>query len=382
MKESKMNEVYINKIAKFLPNEPIGNDQMESYLGKINDRESKARRIVLRNNGITTRYYALSSDGRPTHTNAQLTAEAVRGLFDERFKSTDMELLSCGTSSPDFLMPSHAVMVHGELGNRNVEVNSAAGNCCAGMNALKYGYLSVKSGNTKNAVCTGSERMSSWMVADHFSKEVENLKQLEEQPILAFNKDFLRWMLSDGAGAFLLENSPQGDFSLRIEWMEGYSYAHELDVCMYAGADKMPDGSLRSFSDYSSEEWLSESIFAVKQDTKMLDKFILVKGVDSMKQAMEKNGVTPDDIDYLLPHVSSHYFVDGLYNGFAEAGIEISRNKWFTNLKDVGNVGAGSVYLMLEELLHTKELKKGQHILLCVPESARFTYAYAYLTVC
>lgn len=382
MKESNMNEVYINKIAKFLPNDPIGNDEMEAYLGKINDRESKARRIVLRNNGIQTRYYALTPAGLPTHTNAQLTAEAINGLFDEDFRPSDMELLSCGTSSPDNLMPSHAVMVHGALGNRNLEVNSASGNCCAGMNALKFGFLSVRSGSTNNAVCAGSERMSSWMLADHFNREVENLKQLEEQPIIAFNKDFLRWMLSDGAGAFLLENTAKGDISLRIEWMEGYSYAHELEVCMYAGADKTEDGHLKSFSDYPAEEWLSKSIFAVKQDTKLLDKHILVKGVESMKMAMDKNNISPDDIDYLLPHVSSHYFVDGLYRGFAEAGIEIAREKWFMNLREVGNVGAGSVYLMLEQLLHSGQLKKGQRIMLCVPESARFTYAYAYLTVC
>lgn len=376
-----MNKVYINRVSKFLPNDPISNDEMESYLGKINDRESKARRIVLRNNGIQTRYYALTKQGVPTHSNVEITANAIRNLLDDDFKANEIQVISCGTSSPDYLMPSHAVMVHGELKNGQSEVNSASGNCCAGMNAMKFAYLSVKSGNSENAVCTGSERMSSWMVADHFNKEVENLKELEEQPIIAFNKDFLRWMLSDGAGAFLLENEPKGNCPLRIEWIEGYSYAHELDVCMYAGAD-MANGRLKPFSDYSSEEWLNKSIFAVKQDTKLLDKNILVKGVESMKAAMEKHGVTPDDIDYILPHVSSHYFVNGLYDGFAQAGIEITRDKWFMNLKDVGNVGAGSVYLMVEDLVKSGKLEKGNRIMLCVPESARFTYSYAYLTVC
>lgn len=377
-----MFEVYINRISKFLPNGPISNEEMELYLGKINDYESKARRIVLRNNGIQTRYYALTEEGKPTHTNAQLTAEAINGLFDNEFSANDAQLLSCGTSSPDYLMPSHAVMVHGELRNCNLEVNSASGNCCAGMNALKFGYLSVKAGNTDNAVCAGSERMSSWMIADHFSQEIENLKQLEQQPTVAFNKDFLRWMLSDGAAAVLLENKKRGPLALRIDWMEGYSFAHELEVCMYAGAEKKGDGTLTSFSDLPSEEWLHRSIFAVKQDTKLLDQYILVKGVESMKVAMDKHGITPSDIDFLLPHVSSHFFVEGLYEGFVQAGIEISKDKWFMNLKDVGNVGAGSVYLMLEELVASGRLIKGQHVMLCVPESARFTYAYAYLTVC
>jgi 3-oxoacyl-[acyl-carrier-protein] synthase-3 len=377
-----MNEVYINRISKFLPNDPISNDEMEDYLGKINDRESKARRIVLRNNGIETRYYALTKEGKPTHTNVELTANAIRNLLDDEFSGDQIELISCGTSSPDYLMPSHAVMVHGELKNGQSEVNSASGNCCAGMNALKFGYLSVKSGNTTNAVCTGSERMSSWMLADHFNKEVENLKELEEQPIIAFNKDFLRWMLSDGAGAFLLQNKPKGELPLKIEWIEGYSYAHELEVCMYAGSEKQEDGTIKSFSDYPAEEWLNQSIFAVKQDTKLLDKYILDKGVESTKHALAKHHITPDDIDYILPHVSSHYFVDGLYERLVNAGLEFTREKWFLNLKTIGNVGAGSVYLMLEELVNSGKLKKGQHIYLCVPESARFTYSYAYLTVC
>lgn len=377
-----MNQVFINRVSKFLPNDPIVNEDMEMYLGKINDKESKAKRIVLRNNGIQTRYYALTKEGVATHTNVLLTANAIRNLLDEDFKASDIQLISCGTSSPDYLMPSHAVMVHGELKNGQSEVNSASGNCCAGMNALKFGYLSIKAGNTENAVCTGSERMSSWMLADHYNKEVENLQELEQQPIIAFNKDFLRWMLSDGAGAMLLENKPRGPLSLRVEWIEGYSYAHELDVCMYAGSDKLSDGTLKPFSDYSSVEWLKQSIFAVKQDTKLLDKYILDKGVESMKSAMDKHGINPGDVDYLLPHVSSHYFVDGLYDRFAKAGIEITRDKWFMNLRSVGNVGAGSVYLMLEELVNSGKLLAGQHVLLCVPESARFTYSYAYLTVC
>jgi len=51
-------------------------------------------------------------------------------------------------------------------------------------------------------------------------------------------------------------------------------------------------------------------------------------------------------------------------------------------LANVGNVGSASIYLMLEELMNAGNLKKGERILLSVPESGRFSYAYAYLTVC
>lgn len=378
-----MFEVYITKAAKYLPNEAISNDEMENYLGLINDTASKARRIILRNNKIVSRYYAVDKTGKSTHNNAELTRNAIVQLFDENFTPQDVEVLSCGTSTPDIFLPSHAAMVHGLLQNKSVELNSSTGVCCAGMNSLKFGFLSVRSGNSNNAICTGSEKVSTWLIAQKYKNEVDNLKSLEEQPIIAFKKDFLRWMLSDGAGALLLENKPkEGEISLKIEWMEAYSYAFELETCMYAGGDKLEDGSIKPWSEYEPEQLLNESVFAIKQDVKLLDEFILTKGADSMKEAMDKNKIVSDDIDYFIPHVSSNFFVEGLKKGLHEKGIGMSDEKWFMNLSRVGNVGSASIYLALEELMNSGNLKKGQHILLSVPESGRFSFAYAYLTVC
>ena len=112
-----MFEVYITKAAKYLPNEAVSNDEMEAYLGLINDTASKARRIILRNNKITSRYYAVDKTGKSTHSNAQLTRNAILPLFDENFTPQDLEVLSCGTSTPDIFLPSHAAMVHGLLKN-------------------------------------------------------------------------------------------------------------------------------------------------------------------------------------------------------------------------------------------------------------------------
>ena len=88
--------VYITKASKYLPNDPIGNEQMESYLGLINQNASKARRIVLRNNGILKRYYALDAEGNPTHSNAQLTALVMcRGMLLKCFRVALLLLMCC-----------------------------------------------------------------------------------------------------------------------------------------------------------------------------------------------------------------------------------------------------------------------------------------------
>ena len=378
-----MNPVYITKASKYLPNTPIDNDQMEAFLGEINETASKAKRIVLRNNGITTRYYALDTQGNPTHTNADLTCLAIKGLLDTHFKAADIEVLSCGTSTPDCLLPSHAAMVHGLLkGSGAVELNSSAGVCNSGMNALKFAYLSVKSGNSTNAVCTGSERVSSWLRANKYENEIQSLTLLQEQPILAFKKDFLRFMLSDGAGALRLESKPHPtDRSLQILWMEAHSYAHQLEACMYAGCEKQSDGSLKAWSDYSPEQWLEQSIFSIKQDVKLLNENILVKGAESMQATLNKHALSPDEITYFLPHISSLYFKDRLYEELKKVGIDIPLERWFLNLPKVGNVGSASPYLMLEELFNSQKIQKGDTLLLSVPESGRLSYSYALLKV-
>lgn len=378
-----MKDVYITRISKFLPNDPIGNDRMESVLGQINGKPSRARKIVLRNNGIEQRYYAINGQGKITHSNAKLTQEAISKLFDDTFTQNDMEVLCCGTSSPDQLLPSHAAMVHGLLANKNLEINSASGICCAGMSSLKFGFLSVKSGNSNNAVCTGSERSSTRMLANIFKEEAELLSCLKKQPVIAFKKEFLRWMLSDGAGAMLLENKKNKvGISLKIDWIEAYSFAHELETCMYSGGEKLADGSIKPWTEYSSKQWLEESIFSVKQDVKILDEHVINKGVESMQMVFKKHSKDPSDIDYFLPHISSNYFAEKLKTRIKEKELQIPESSWFTNLNKVGNVGSASIYLMLEELMISGRLKKGDKIMLSVPESGRFSYAYAHLTVC
>ena len=372
--------VYITKASKYLPNDPIGNEQMESFLGLINQNASKARRIVLRNNGILKRYYALDAEGNPTHSNAQLTALAVENLMGSDVTWDIIEVLSCGTSTPDVLLPSHSAMVHGLLGGHSVELNASSGVCNSGMNALKFGYLSVKSGNSTNAVCTGSERVSAWLRADKYKNEVQLLAELEAQPVIAFKKDFLRFMLSDGAGAFLLENKPR-EGALLIEWMDAYSYAHQLEACMYAGGDKLEDGSLKGWSEYTAEAWLQESVFAIKQDVKLLNENILVKGAESMRATLHKHQLVAEDITYFLPHISSCYFKERLYEALKGVGIDIPLERWFINLPEVGNVGSASAYLMVEALMQSGKLKTGDTILLSVPESGRFSYSYAFLRV-
>ncbi|MFO7594630.1 MAG: beta-ketoacyl-ACP synthase III [Pseudomonadota bacterium] len=376
-------DVYITDVAAFLPNGPVSNDEMEQVLGTVNGRRSRARPLVLRNNGIKQRYYAIDKDsGELRYNNACLTAEAIRRL---KLEPAKIELLSCGTSSPDQLMPNHGVMVHGELDAGVCEVHSSAGICTAGMAALKYAWLSVMSGGCDNAVATGSELASTFMQSKNFECESEaRVRELEQRPEVAFEKDFLRWMLSDGAGAMLLQGSPAAEgLSLRIEWIELHSYAHTQPACMYGGAEKNEDGTLRGWREFDSmEEVLKRSVLTVKQDVKQLNEEIVRVTVEqALPGIAEKHGLEAESVDYFLPHISSEYFRSRLAEGLERIGFAIPQARWFTNLTHKGNTGSASIYIILEELFHSGRLQKGERILCFVPESGRFSTSFMLLTV-
>ena len=377
--------VYINDIQAFLPNEAVSNDEMESLLGQVGDRPSRARKMILRSNKITSRYYAIDKEtGRASHTNTQLTAQAIRQLSNENFDINNIEVLACGTTIPDQLLPNHASMVHGELAIPHCETVATAGVCLAGTMSLKYAYMSVLSGQSSNAVASGSENASATMRGKNFKAEVDQqVDSLDRQPEIAFEKDFLRWMLSDGAGAVLMTDKPNPKgISLKIDWMKQISYANEQSACMYAGAIKQEDGSLKSWQSYSQQEWLSESIFSVKQDVKLLnDNIINYTVTKPLIELVESGDVVAENVDYFIPHYSSGYFRDKVYAGMLEAGCDIPQEKWFTNLAKNGNTGSASIYIMLAELFHSGDLKTGDRLLCYVPESGRFSTAFMHFTV-
>lgn len=387
---------YITGVGAFLPNAPVDNDGIESVLGLLNGTPSRIKRRILRNNGIKRRHYAVEpGTGRPTHTNARMTAEAIRALArTSGFDLATLDLLACGTSTPDQWIPGHGPMVHGELGCPPCEVISTAGVCAAGMTALKYACASVLSGYARSSIATGSELASSLLRASHFdtngasragagAHEANGAKDPEINPLVAFEQEFLRWMLSDGAGAVLVEPEPRADgLSLRVDWIEVVSLANLLEPCMYWGARKEENGSLVGWREAGSvHEVMRAGLFNLTQDIKLLGKeisFRLVNGVFPKIRA--KHGLAPGDVRWFLPHYSSEIFRQELHDRFVEIDFPIPFEAWFTNLSEKGNTGSASIFIILEELVRSNRIAPGDTILCFVPESARFSAAYALLT--
>lgn len=378
-------DVFINDVSAFLPNPPVTNDAIEDVLGKVRGVASKAKRLVLKSNQITRRHYALDpGSGRLTHTNAQLTAEAVRRLRPyEGFAPSDIQCLSCGTTSPDLLFPGHALMVQGELGIPACEAVTTSGICLSGVTALKYACLNVAAGLAENAVATGSELASSYMRAPFLNPFYEDAVDLEARPVRALDADFLRWMLSDGAGAVFLSARKRKDgLSLKVAWVDVISYAGVLETCMYGGGMKRADGSIVGWRQTEAFEPAAlPHRFSVRQDIELLDVEIVRTMGAALSQVVRKHRLHPDRVDWFLPHYSSAYFRPKFYDEMKRIGFEVPEAKWFSNLAEKGNTGSAAIFIILEELFHSDRLRPGQRLLCFIPESGRFSHGFAWLTV-
>lgn len=373
---------YISGLGICLPNEPVGNDRIENVLGMIGGRPSRLKEVILARNGIQSRYYAVDpGSGQATHSNAQLTAAAIRHACEQSGCSLDeLQLLACGTSSPDQFLPGHASMVHGLLGIAPCEVVTTAGVCCSGMTALRYASLVVESGQAARAAVTGSELASSFLHARHFDRQ----RSLAVGQPLSFDEEFLRWMLSDGAGTMLLAPQPRAHGpSLRIDWLDILSCAGELETCMYAGAVKQANGALHFWREAAdAEQLLRGGYLNLAQDVALLEKTMLPiafrKCFDIVRRKRE---LRPENIEWLLPHLSSFHFRQPVYDCLRDAQCEMPLARWFTNLPYKGNTGSASIFIMLEELLYSGRLRPGDRLLCVVPESARFMFAFLHVTV-
>jgi len=378
---------YLTNLSIFLPNAPVSNDAIESVLGRIHGRPSRTRAIILRNNKIKTRHYAIDpATGQLTHTNVQMTAEAVRGLATPGgFDLSTLDCLACGTTSPDLLNPGHASLVHGELGVPPLEIVSTQGICLAGITALKYAVMNVASGQAQHAVATGSELASGLIRAECFQAPTSDRPgDLAQQPILGFDADFLRWMLSDGAGAALVEPAPRpGQRNLRVEWLDLFSFANELPTCMYIGGRKEPDGRMTGWRTLvGTDSWLKDNLLSVRQDVELLNREIVATSVQrALSRVIPRHSLRSEEIDWFLPHYSSEYFREKLHDAMQAFGFGIPYERWFTNLTTKGNTGSASIYIILEELFHSGRLRPGQKLLCFIPESGRFSIAYMLLTV-
>ncbi|MDQ6942368.1 MAG: 3-oxoacyl-ACP synthase [Candidatus Eremiobacteraeota bacterium] len=366
-----MLDVYINGFGAFFPGPPVGNDEMESHLGRIGGKPSRYRPLVLRNNKITSRHYALDADGCAQYSNAGMAAAAIVAAVDSsELTLRDITYLATATTLGDVLLPGLASHVHAELNLGPIEIASFQSVCTSSLMALKSAYAQVRIGEHRAAAVSGSEFASRYF-RPGFYEHVGNGNGDGNGNGAPFDAEFLRFTLSDGAGAAVLEPAPNArHLSLKIHWIDIRSFADRFAPSMLAGGAYDGD-RLRFWGDYGDPvEAARAGALMLTQDIALMRSMIPV-WVSHFVELVERGRIVVDEIDHVCCHYSSQSLRDETVKLLAAAGALIPQEKWFSNLTTRGNVGAASIFVLLEELARVRTLEKGQKILCNVPESGR-----------
>lgn len=374
-----MPRCFITSVGKFLPGEPVTNEQIEARLGQVGKKPSGLRERVLRQNKIEQRYYAIDDKQRTVYTNAQMAANAVRDAIDSgTLDLKDVKLLVAATSQADLPLPGFASMVHGELAMPPCEIATLHGICASSVLALRHATLAVKAGEVPSAVCVASELVSRLMKASRFQAQ-----GFGDEKRLPFETEFLRWMLSDGAGAFLLSDTPSSSgISLEVEHIAIKSYASQFPPCMFVGnRDEVLASPQVGWLDHPDYETASRAgAINLHQSTNLLTDVVRIC-VNGVFELIEQGKLDPKSVDWWVTHYSSHLFREQAKELFIRGGLTIDESRVFTNLYTTGNVGAASFPLMLGDLFRSGKLQPGERILCIVPESGRFLFGYVVLRV-
>ena len=359
-----MNNCYITSTGSYLPGEPVDNENIKEYLGTVIG-EGRVRSKILKANGIETRHYALDKKQNETHSLYEMAAEAVRNCLPQDKNHLHIDYLSAGTTHAPLLAPGVSSLLHDRLSkdkviSHSLEINSNSGICSSGAQAIVNAARAVKSGDAHSAICVGVEQSSVGLKSKAFRTTYDIPTIFRDvRASKWFMAVFLRFMLSDGAGAFLIEPQPgENSVSLKVDWTYSRSFANEAPLCMQINGTTM----------------------ILSQDIKILAKYMAPLSKKAVEGALCEHDETLDCYTVVLPHMSSYYFERSV----KKIMTELSPNRevpYWTNLRTAGNTGAASIFIMLDEYLKTQPVAIGDRILLFVPESGQFNYVLISLTV-
>lgn len=362
---------YLTGFGRYLPGEPIGNDEIVTRLGGDDAVTERIRRLILEQNGIKQRHYALDEHGEPTELNEELAVKALQAALDDRgIAAGDLRMLAAATTMGDVLVPGFASMVHGRLGGGPMQTLTSSGVCASSMAALDAVVSKVRLGDHPRGAVVASELPS------------RSLRQRRYEGYKAgMDAHFLRWMLSDGAAAVIVEFQPHPTKpSLRVDWVRQVSLAHDHAVCMRAGMSGDETHVGGTWQDLTVDDAEAAGMFVLRQDVSMLDD-LANAGIAQFEELVDTGLVDVGHLDHVLCHYSTNVFRDVAFDALRSRIPTLDTDRWFSNLETRGNTGSASIFIALEEAVSTGRFQPGETVLLAVPESGRFSFAFAHLTV-
>ncbi|HYM19449.1 MAG TPA: beta-ketoacyl-ACP synthase III [Candidatus Kapabacteria bacterium] len=304
----------ITAIAHYVPDEVLPNSFFESYLDTsdewIRTRAGIKERRIMRNG--------------PT---SELAVPAIKKVLEQRgITADDIDIILVGTVTPDMFFPSTACVIQQKIGAKNAWGFDVSAACSGFIFTLEAGRRFIESRAAKRVLVVGADKMSA--ITDYEDRNTCIL-------------------FGDGAGVVLLEAVDEEygiiDSILRVDGSGG-EHLH-----MKAGGSLNPP----------SQETVDNKWHYVYQDGKTVFKSAVIGMAEVSAEIVERNGLTADDIAYLVPHQANLRIIDA-----ARDRMGLPPEKVMVNIDRYGNTTAATIPICLSEWYSSGKLKKGDYVVL------------------
>ena len=318
----------ITAVNGYVPEDKLTNADLEKIVD-TNDEWIKSR------TGISER--RILKD--PTKASSDMGAEAVKGLLKKRGISPDeIDMVICATATPDHLFPATANLISHKCGINNAWSYDIMAACSGFLYAITTASQFIETGKYKKIIVVGADKMSS---------------------IVDYTDRTTCIIFGDGAGAVLLEPNEEGngiqDTILHTDG-SGRDYLHQK-----AGGSLNP----------ASVKTVENKDHFIFQEGRTVFKFAVSKMADVSAEILERNNLTGDDVNWLVPHQANLRIIDATAN---RMGLDPS--KVMINIQKYGNTTNGTIPICLWEW--ENKLKKGDVIILAA-FGGGFTWGSVYL---
>lgn len=316
----------ITAVQGYLPEHVLTNEE----LSKMVDTSDE---WITSRTGIKER--RIMKDG----ASSDMGAAAVSKLLEKKgIDPLEIDLLICGTVTPDMVFPSTANIISDKCGLKNAwsfDVNAA---CSGFIYALTTGSQFIETGKYKKVLVVGVDKMSS---------------------IIDYEDRTTCIIFGDGGGVVLLEPNEEG-FGVLDSILHSDGSGRQF-LYQPAGGSALP----------ASHETVDKRLHFVKQEGQQVFKFAVTNMADVSARIMEKNNLTSEDVDWLVPHQANLRIIDA-----TASRMGLSPEKVMINIEKYGNTTAGTLPLCLFDW--ESKLKKGDNVILSA-FGGGFTWGAVYL---
>ena len=305
----------ITGIEAYIPSYILTNDELSNMVDTTDE-------WIMTRVGIHTRHILKE----PNEGSSYMAERAIKRLLEKtNTDPSEIGAIICSTVTGDMVFPATASIIADKCGIVNAMTFDMNVGCAGFIHAFKTMSLYIESGFCKKAIVVSSEKMSS--ITDYTDRNTCPL-------------------FGDGAAAVLVEGRTDGtglqDAILRSNGI-GRQYLH-----MVAGGSQRP----------ASHETVDKRLHYVYQDGKNVFKWAVEKMSDVSAEIMERNGLKPEDIAYLLPHQANMRIIDAVAN---RMGIN-KEDKVLVNIERFGNTSSATIPILMWD--KQKLLKKGDNLIL------------------